>query len=233
MNFLGILGAISGLGGILGGGAKAAADGRMTEAQLRAIQDRTRTDQYGIGQQAQMQQGTLDLARKNFEEDARGGRARQAMIGDLLANFKPTSISVPGIESAQISGGLQLGEGGKAGASEMMRQALLKQLQGDTFEGGKILQAPGTQGIPQAGLLEKIGGIAGLGGAIAGGIGQFFPQSAPSVPGIPGMAGPPSQAPGVQVPGVGIPDAPPALSLQDIIQQIGNINKRSVNGGLG
>jgi hypothetical protein len=227
---MGVLGAISGLGGILGGGAKAAADSRMTEGELRSRQDNALTAQYGIGQDAQMDAGSLDLQRKNFTEDARGGRAKQAMLADLLMNFKPTSINVPGIQSAQISGGLQMGEGGRMAAGEMLKQALMAQLQGDKFEGGGILQAPGVQGIPKAGLLEKIGGIAGLAGAVAGGIGQILPRGgSPQVPGIPGATtGVPGGLPGQSI-DMSIPDN--SSLTPDLIAQINAITNRSRQGG--
>lgn len=220
------LGAISGLGSLFGGGAKAAADSRMQQAMLQMQQDRARTDQYGIAQGAQFQQANTDLARKHFEEDARGGRAKQAMLADLLANFQPTSINVPGIESASISGGLKLGEGGKMAASELMKQALMKQLAGDQFEGGQILPQPGVQATPKAGWLEKTGGILGTLGAIAGGIKGILPQGAPSVPGIPGaQAGMPGQMPGTSVGLGGLPEPPPLTP--EIIAQINAIANSS------
>jgi hypothetical protein len=233
---LGVLGAISGLGGILGGGAKAAADGRMKEADIHTRQDNTLTAQYGIGQDAQMDAGSLDLQRKNFTEDARGGRAKQAMLADMLMNFKPTSIDIPGIQSAKVSGGMQMGEGGRMAAGEMLKQALMAQLSGDKFEGGNILKAPGVQAIPKAGLLEKIGGIAGTVGAVAGGLGQVLPSfgvgggGMAQVPGIPGgMTGMPGQMPGQTVGGVQIPDN--SALTPEIIAQINAITNRSGGGG--
>lgn len=170
-----ILGAITGLGGLLGGGAKAASDGRMNEAQLNVLRDRNALDAYGTAQNAQFQQGGLDLQRKGFTEDARGGRAKQAAIADLLAKFKPTQISVPGIPQAQVSGGLQgLGAGGQQAMAELMKQALAAQLAGDKFEGGNILKAPTQSAIPKAGLLEKIMGIGGMIGQGAGAIAPFL-----------------------------------------------------------
>jgi hypothetical protein len=227
---MGVLSAITGLGGILGGGAKAAADNRMTEGELRSRQDNALTAQYGIGQDAQMDAGSLDLQRKNFTEDARGGRAKQAMLADMLMNFKPTSIDVPGIQSASISGGLQMGEGGRMAAGEMLKQALMAQLSGDKFEGGGILQAPGVQGIPKAGILENIGGSLGLAGAIAGGIKGVLPQGGgmAQVPGVPMTQGVPGGLPGQSV-DMSIPDN--SSLTPDLIAQINAITNRSRTGG--
>jgi hypothetical protein len=168
-----ILGAITGLGGLLGGGAKAASDGRMNEAQLNVMRDRNALDAYGTAQGAQMQQGNLDLQRKGFTEDARGGRARQALIADLISKLAPTQINVPGIQQAQIQPGMQLGQGGQQAMAELMKQALAAQLAGDKFEGGNILKAPTQSAIPKAGLLEK---IMGVGGMIGQGVGAASPM---------------------------------------------------------
>ena len=223
------LGAISGLGSLFGGGAKAASDSRERQAMLQLAQDRAKTDQYGIGQQAQMQLGNLDLSRKGFEESARSGRAKQAMLADLLANFKPTSIDIPGIQSAKISGGLSLGEGGKMGANELLRQALLKQLSGDQFQGGNLLQAPGVQATPKAGWLEKIGGLLGTAGAVAGGINSIIPQRGTAqVPGIPFSQGMPGQVPG-QAMDLSMPDN--SGLTPEVIARINEITRRSGSGG--
>ncbi len=152
--------------------AKNSAAGRVAEAGLNQGQDSLRNSQYNTAQNAQMQGGNLDLNRKSFSEGARGNRAKQALIGDLLANFKGTNISTPGIKGSQISGGLadSMGLMGKAAGSELSRQALLKLLEGDTFEGGDILPQPGVTAQPKASTFEKIMAGIGTGGALAGSI---------------------------------------------------------------
>lgn len=175
MGILSILGAVSGLGSLFGKGAQSSAEGRAKEADFLSRQDAIKSNQYNTAQDAQMQLANTDLARKQFSESARGGRGKQAAIADLLMNFKPTQVNVPGITPAQISGGLQLGEGGKAGMAELMKQALAAQLAGDKFEGGNILQAPGVSAIPKASGWEKTMGLLGTLGSIGGGIGAAFP----------------------------------------------------------
>jgi hypothetical protein len=223
------------LGKFFGGAAKGAADGRKTQAELQRDQDAIRTAQYGTQQGAEMQAGNLDLSRKGFSENARGGRAKQAMIGDFLANWSPTSINVPGIKTASVSGGLQgaLGEGGKAAGSLLNQQALMAMLNGDKFEGGKVLPTPGVTALPQPGKWEKTAGILGLLGGLGGTIGAAFPQiggggsgSSGSVPGIPFTSGMPSQMPGTPTDLGGMPDN--ASSISDIIARINAITNRSV-----
>lgn len=216
------------LANMLSKGAKNAADGRAAQAALQGGQDRTLTDQYGINQQAEMAKGNLDLAQKNFTENARGNRAKQAMLADMLMNFQPTSIDVPGIPSAKVSGGLRMGEGGRAGASELMRQALLAQLSGDKFQGGNVLKAPGVQGIPQAGMLEKIGGYAGLVGGLAGAAGQMGLGGGGGVPSMGTNTG----SPNLPTQGMDL-STPDNSNIPDLLARIAEINKRSVGGGLG
>jgi hypothetical protein len=158
------------------GTASGAAAGRKTEADLNVARDQIANQGYSIGQQAQMNAGSLDLQRKGFEEQARGSRAKQAAMADMLANFKGTNISTPGIRSSTISGGLSVDSPGVQQAMAKMReQALLAQLKGDTpggegFTGGNILATPTQTPIPQAGMMEKImgtaGQVAGWGGLI-------------------------------------------------------------------
>lgn len=192
------------VGKLFGGASKGAADGRMTQAQLQAQQDAIRTSQYGTQQNAETNAGRLDLDRKHFTEDARGGRAKQAMIGDLLSRLQDVSINVPGIKTASVTGGLRpsaLGEGGRAAGSLLNQQALQAMLAGDKFTGGSVLRTPGVTAIPKAGAFEKIAGIAGLagslGGGILGGLGEMQGGGGGSVP-TPGMAqsGLPTDLPG-------------------------------------
>ena len=151
----------------LSGGAAGAAKGRETEANLNVSRDQLANQQYNTAQNAQFQAGNQDLQRKSFEEEARGSRAKQAAIADMLANFKGTSISTPGVRQSTISGGLNVNTPGVQQAMAKMReQALLGQLKGDTpggegFTGGNILTAPTQTPIPQAGGWEKFMGVAG------------------------------------------------------------------------
>jgi hypothetical protein len=156
---------------IFGGASKGAQEGRNTQASQQAQQDLIRSSQYNTAQNAQMQQGNLDLNRQQFSEAARGNRGREAMIGEVLANWKPGSVSVPGIQNATISGGLQnLPEGAKAAAAEMAKQAMAKMLTGDTFQGGQILPQPGVTPLPQPGKFDKFLDIAGFASALGGGL---------------------------------------------------------------
>ena len=178
------------LGNIFGKSAESSAKGRAAEADILQRQDMLRNQQYGTAQNAQMQAGGLDLQRKGFTEDARLNRAKQAALADLMMNYSPRQVSVPGVPQANISGGTKLGEGGRAGLAEMQKQALAALLAGDKFEGGQMLAPPQLSPLPKAGKMEKIGGILGNIGNIAGGLGAAF--------GDLGGGGGPSYIPSIQ-----------------------------------
>jgi len=159
---------------VAGKAAEGRAKGRSDEADLNVKRDMLAQQGYSTAQNAQFQAGNQDLQRKSFEEEARGSRAKQAAIADMLANFKGTSISTPGVRQSTISGGLNVNTPGVQQAMAKMReQALLAQLKGDTpggegFTGGNILTAPKQTPLPQAGKMDGILGALGTYGGLAG-----------------------------------------------------------------
>lgn len=170
-----ILGGIGLLGQFFGGQAKAGADSRASQAEFGQRQDLLRNQQYGTAQNAQMQGGQLDLQRKQFSEEAPLNRAKQAALADILMNYSPQRVSVPGVRQANITGGTSLGEGGRAGIMEMQKQALSRLLageQGESFTGGQMLTPPSLSQIPKASGWEKLAGVLGIGGSLAGVLGQ-------------------------------------------------------------
>ena len=147
--------------------------GRADEASILQQGDQQANQQYGIQQQAQNQAGQLDLQRRAFQDQARGQRGKQALIADMISGYKPTSVSVPGIQNAKISGGLHesIGDMGRASMGEMSRQALLKLMEGDQFQGGEVLTPPKASPLPQAGKFDKFlnvaAGLSGLAGSLS------------------------------------------------------------------
>lgn len=173
----GLSGALSGIGQTAGAAAGGAAKGRQQDIENILRHDALRQQQYGTQQGAEMQSGNLDLARKGFEENARGGRAKQALIASILGGgFKPTSVSVPGIQNANISGGLAESlnnPDARASMAELVKQAMAAQMQqgspeGEQFTGGKVLTPTPLSTLPKAGKMENILGGVGLGGSILG-----------------------------------------------------------------
>lgn len=161
---------------VAGDTAGGRATGRQAEAVINNARDNTAMQGYGIQQGAQNQAGQLDLQRKNFTEDARKGRAQQALMGDMFSHYSPVDINTPGVPHSQISGGLQIGEGGKQAMGELMKQALMAQLQGDTFTGGKLLTPPAQTPLPQPGKLDSFLNSLGTFGSLAGSVAANLPQ---------------------------------------------------------
>lgn len=192
-------------GGLLGKGAQKSAEGRMSEANLLQGQDALRNQQYTTRQNAETQAANTDLQRKNFEENSRGGRAKQALIGQLLSGggLQDAHINVPGIQTAQVSGGLRpsaLGAGGQNVAALLAKLAEEKMQTPESYTGGNVLTPPQLSGIPKASGWEKAAGIGGILGTLGGSVGglmQSVMQPKYSLPDIGAIAsGAPKGLPG-------------------------------------
>jgi hypothetical protein len=174
-NWGNILSMLGDTGSVLGSQAQGAASGRAAEANMLAQRDIAGVSQYGINQNAEMAAGNLDLNRKDFEERARGTRATDAVRGDLIANIQDANISVPGVPAATVTGGLRpsaMSSNGRAAGAELNRQAMLKQLDPETYTGGTVLPKPPLSEIPQASGWET---AAGAGGSILSILGALAP----------------------------------------------------------
>lgn len=191
--------AISALGGVLGGAAKGASEGRQNQAAYQMNQNNNATSQYGTNQQAVMQalQGAekagldraqLDLLRRQFGLQAPQQRMSNAARGSVLANVQDVQVSHPRAHIPTITGGARPSnltpEARQLGAL-IARQSLMDQMKGDNFSEvpmqnwqGGVLPKPGVAGYPQAGGFEKFAGAAGLVGSGLGAIQDAIQQYA-------------------------------------------------------
>jgi hypothetical protein len=201
-SWLSLIPQIAGAVGQIAGGASAGkSDQRMREGAQTNAANNTELAAYQTQQAAQNQAAQLDLQRKMFGEDARAGRAKQAALADLISNLQDISIDVPGIQAANVTGGLRpstMGATGRQGMAELSKQALAKLLEGDTFTGGNILTPPTLAGMPQRGGVESTLDWLGLLGSAAGGIGKVLDQTQErgtfsALPGAQGNQGNPMQ----------------------------------------
>jgi hypothetical protein len=158
---------------VAGQAAGGRSDQRIQESQATNSSNLADLALYSAAQNAQNQAGQLDLNRKGFTEQARGGRAKQALLADLLSNMQDVNINVPGVTPANVTGGLRpsaIGASGRGSLAELSKQALQAQLAGDKFEGGSILPTPQYKAMPEQGGVEKtldwIGLLGGLAGAL-------------------------------------------------------------------
>jgi hypothetical protein len=171
------------LASVAGNAAAGKSDQRVQDTANTNAFNNSDTARYQTEQAAQNQAGQLDLQRKMFSEDARPGRAKQAMLADLLSNLQDINISVPGIQNANITGGLRastMGATGKAGAAELGKQALAALMAGDTFTGGEVLKPNAMAPMPKAGGTEKALDWIGLLGAGAGALGKVQQAQEPT-----------------------------------------------------
>ncbi len=219
---LSALGAVSQVGGKQSAGA---AEGRIKEADLLQRADQLRNQQYGTQQGAESNAGQLDLQRKGFTEGARGSRAKQALLADMISGYQPTRVSVAGVKNADISGGPQIGEGGRKAMAELSRQALLAQLTPDEFTGGKVLAPPSMSKLPQAGKLDTTRSVLSQIGQLGGAVAPFLSsgQQAPaplSLMGAGTKVPPEMQLGSVSAPAAGTPSAMTAAELKRLQQQL-------------
>lgn len=180
------LGAAGQVGNVLG----KASGGKQDANQAQAVNDATlnnqRLNSYNTQQNAQMNQGQLDLQRKQFDENSEAARLKRALVGSLLGNMQDFNISMPGIPQAQVSGGLKpssLGQGGRDAAAEMVARALSQVRSGNQYQGGNILQAPTLQAPTRidsgTGFLDTAALIASLGGALGAGMKDYTKINVP------------------------------------------------------
>lgn len=240
MPFMAAIPAISAVGGLLGrlfgGAAKSSADQRQSEnqtinsrnqllgqlfntqqnARLGALgmEDRGAMDRYQTRQGATTnalqseEAGKLNRARLGLE--APTIRARQSVLGSMMENMQPVTVSNMNPRLAgrvpQIQGGMTpavLSDTTRAHGRDLQRAALEAQFTGSDipaatdFQSGildapamvdfrsGLLAPPQLQGYKDAGGMEKFLGGAGLLGSVLGGIGDLInerPRSGHNLP---------------------------------------------------
>lgn len=164
-----ILAGASLLGKLGGGGARASADGRRADAyqdaQLAAINNRAALDAAGHN---------LNVSQYNLQ--APSVLAKRGVGASGLMNYA-TKGSHPAAQG--FATGLQ---------DPSVREAILGRLVGDTGEQLRTgsykatpMAAPAPVQRQKAGMLEKIGGFAGLFGGLAGGLSELGVGKAPKL----------------------------------------------------
>jgi hypothetical protein len=175
----------TGLGKVLGGAGKGAAESRAAENQAMALRDKTLADLYGTQQGAginlmqMLERGLQDRAKLALE--APSARLNQLIRGSLLANVQPARITggfSSNVRIPQLSGGLSpsaLSAAARTGGAEMQRQALLKLFSGQDVPkmpnfAGSLIRPPQLSEYKQAGKGESLLSGLGLGAGILGSV---------------------------------------------------------------
>lgn len=168
---------IQGIGGALGAGGAAAKGGRLADADLQARMD-------ALNNRTQ-----LDAANHNLTTGAaRLGQVQRADVASNMHDAAPTGD--PRIDKFG-GGGLRpsaFGPDSMTAANEQKRQAL------SALMSGSDQMHPAVSKIPEAGFMEKLGGVGGLVGGIAG-AGSSILDSLNRTPIMYGQTGQPTGAP--------------------------------------
>jgi hypothetical protein len=166
--------ALGNMGSVLGKQQEGAGNAMATQAGLTNQFDRNAIDSYGTAQDAQFKAGQQDLDRKGYEAKHQSSAAKEALLAMLMQDYKPSSISTPGIPQSTVSGGMgdmlkspQILELLKSVAAKNSTAATAPM----TFAGGNVLAPPKQTPLPQAGksdgILNAIARIAQLAGTAA------------------------------------------------------------------
>lgn len=169
-----VTGSLGDLGSILGNQARGDAQGQVAQGQLDNAANSNLINLYRSQQDAQNQAAQLDLERQQFGTTNRGQTAKQALIGALLGGgYQPTHVSVPGIQTANIGGGLASSllsnPQTRAAMQTLFSKANNAQNTPLSFTGGNLVNAPTLTPVTkiQTGAAGKTGGflqdLAGIG----------------------------------------------------------------------
>lgn len=186
---------------LFGGGAQGAASERAQRNNFATDAAGRETQQYGIEQSARSQLAQLlesaALNRARMGVEAPSARTKQAILGSLLQNMKPVTVTPPkGVRMGQVSGGLNvsaLSPLARAGGGELERQALMALLTKSDIPAmpdtsSTLVARPGAPKYAQPGKLESVlsggsllaallgaaGTLKGAGGAKPAGGGVSF-----------------------------------------------------------
>lgn len=146
-----ILPALSAVGGVLGGGAQGAAAGRRSDAAGQAQLN-------ALNNQAMVSAGQFNLG-------APSQRASQVARGDILSSMQDAPLLGDARIDKFAGGGFRpsaFGASSRQAGEELKRQALMALMSGSD----KL--TPQMSTLMKSGMLERLGGVAGLVGGVAG-----------------------------------------------------------------
>lgn len=175
---MGILAAAGAIGKIAGGLGKGRADGRKAEADVNLQRDQLATSQYAT-QQGAMLNAARGMADQNLN-DAQIGltapsmRGRQAVMGDLLANFQHKVPTHARANVIDFGSPVNLSDSTRKLGGLLSSGALADQEKGNSplekvdFM-SMLMKAPSQAPLPKSSWLDTLLNTAGTVGALAGG----------------------------------------------------------------
>ena len=194
-SWIGRAGQIAGaVGPVLQGLTEGRSQGKLNDLNAAVLQgqltgDRAQTEArlYEAILSSILAQGRMGQEKAAFERDSPDVRFRQAMRGDLAANFTPYTAQVPDRLKpymVNIQGGPQLSDAGRAAAANY-RDLGAANLGKDTYNVPNLPPPPQLPPMPdmpnlQAGWLDKLLGIGGAAAGTLGALGPILSRPAPA-----------------------------------------------------
>lgn len=149
---------LSNIGRTVGKGTDQAAQNRGAETEAQLYRDQIAMMSQQQNEQNIIQRAKLEMEQKAADAKAREDAGRTAMRADAVKNWKPAARP-EGVSNISFTSAP--GEGGIAAANEMERQALIRQLKGESYTQLPEMAAPySVSPVKQAGVMEQIGNWA-------------------------------------------------------------------------
>jgi hypothetical protein len=162
-------------GAMLSAAGQASASNRGAQTAATLHRDRLGIEAESDYQNSLLKRAELEMKQREMDQAARLDAAKQAILADRMKHWAPAerpSFSGGGFKIPTISFTRGIGEGGMKAVEELERQALIRQLQGETFEALPELTRYQLAELPKASTWEKLANILGptlnVAGAISG-----------------------------------------------------------------
>lgn len=157
---------LAGLGSLFGGASAARSDAKKDQAS-------TAQDQYRSELAAWTARQNAEANRANTIASRPGQRLAQGALGNMVESFTPPTVSWGGAGSIpKVSGGwgdLKFNDATKQNASLMQRDALMRQMQGQSAPDiASVNPMPSEPTMPSKSWLDTLLGVGGMVGGAAG-----------------------------------------------------------------
>lgn len=161
------------LGKLFSGGAKGQEDSRLKQDQANAQRDQTAERAMFDRERALQDRSRLDMDQQTQQSKSASDAMKRALFSQYLGGWSPASRP-DGVPT--MHGGFNtIPAGSQDAAKEMERQAMLKLMAGgDQFAKLPAMERFQPTPLSKQSTSEKIFGMLGLGGQIAGGLGSLF-----------------------------------------------------------
>jgi hypothetical protein len=154
-------GTLATVGSTLSGGAKGMADARAAQNSNAILQDRMRADDVQNYERSLVDRAKLDMDQRELDTKTRQGGFNDALRAQYLHNWQPAQrpSRIP-----MVSGGFNtVPQSSRDLAAQFERQALIRALEGESFDAMPDIERFTPTAMKDASGLEKLAGASGLG----------------------------------------------------------------------